>query len=80
MKDEDLTAAKLKGYNCLIKFKDGEELLIKVDQVGPGDEDEIQWFYDAEKFLNGYDEDVVEYFPSTGIAITRDSIKYIRKI
>lgn len=79
MTDEDLVAAKLKGYISLVKFKDGEELLLREPTYN--DEDEIiQWYMDAEKFINGCDEDTVEYFPSFGFAVTRDSIKYIRKI
>ena len=55
MTDEDIVAAKLKGYTCLIKFRDGEELLIKVDQVG-NDNEESGWFSDVEKFINGTEE------------------------
>jgi len=81
MTDEDLVAAKLKGYACLVKFKDGEELLIKVSDVLTGNDDEVsQWFMDAEKFINGCTEDVVEYFPVPGLAMTKDSIKYIKRI
>jgi len=82
MTNEDLVAAKLKGYTCLIKFKDGEELLIKVtDVASPTTPDhESDWFQDAEKFINGCDEGTIEYFPVPGMAVTRDSIKYIKKI
>jgi len=81
MIDEDLTAAKLKGYNCLVKFKDGEVLLLKSGTLESGDEADIEdWFRDVEKFINGCGEDVVEYFPIGGISITRDTIKYVRKI
>lgn len=79
MTDEDLVAAKLKGYTCLIKFKDGEELLIKAD-LGDDDDDELQWFQDVEKFINGCDEEIVEYFPGGAIALSRQSVKYIKKI
>lgn len=81
MTDEDLVAAKLKGYACLIKFKDGEELLIKAPEVLTGNSDEAsQWFMDAEKFINGCTDDVVEYFPVGGFAMSKDSIKYIKQI
>jgi hypothetical protein len=76
MTDEDLTAAKLKGKNCLIKFKDGEELLIKIDY---GDEDnESEWFMDMEKFINSSDDQ--DYCPLPGFSMTRGTIKYVRKI
>ena len=81
MTDEDIVLAKLKGYTCIIKFKDGEELLIKVPEVANGNiDDEVQWFEDVEKFINGCDNGVVEYFPLPNMAMTQDSIKYIRKI
>lgn len=78
MTDEDATAAKLKGYNCLVKFKDGEELFLKVDDLDNNDEDEMSdWFIDVEQFLNGTGGEV---FPIVGMALSRDAIKYIRKI
>jgi hypothetical protein len=80
MTDEDLVAAKLKGYTCLIKFKDGEELLIKAYRTSATANEEIAFFEDAEKFINGCDENVVEYFPIPGLSVTRDSIKYIKAI
>ena len=53
MTDEDRTAAKLKGFNCLIKFKDGEELLVKVDSLNGTEEEASEWLMDIEKFING---------------------------
>lgn len=80
MTDEDIVAAKLKGYNCLLKFKDGEELLLKVDDIVNSAEREMTLFEDVERFINGSDEYHIEYFPLNGVSITRDSIKYVRKI
>jgi hypothetical protein len=79
MTSEDKLAAKLKGYNCLIKFRDGEELLINVPEVDDGD-DGSQWFLDVEKFINKIDVEMFDYFPMTGIAMSRDSIKYVMKL
>jgi hypothetical protein len=79
MTDEDRTANKLKGHNCLIKFRDGEELTLHIPDLD-NNGDDIQWFADAEQFINGCGRDVVEYFPARGLAITQDSVKYIRKI
>lgn len=74
MTDEDHTAAKLKGFNCLIKFTDGEELFIIVEDLDvndPGD-----WFSKAEDYLNNKEE----LFPHSGIALSRDTVKYIKQI
>jgi len=81
MIDEDFTAAKLKGHNCLIKFKDGEELTTIADYALVGDEGD--WFENAEKFLNSIpdvhgDPDIL--FPMPGFAFCRETIKYVRKI
>jgi len=81
MTDEDFTAAKLKGYNCLIKFKDGEELTLTADYTLVGDEGD--WFENAERFLNSIvDEegDSDTLFPMPGFAFCRETIKYVRKI
>lgn len=78
MTDEDCTAAKLKGYNCLIKFKDGEELVVRTKNLNGNDDEVAQWLMDVEKFINGCTD--VEYFPIAGFAMSRESIKYIRKI
>lgn len=78
MTDEDRTAAKLRGFNCLVKFKDGEELLIKVDSLD-GDHDEAnEWFMDIENFINGSDS--IEYCPIPGLAVARDTIKYAKQL
>jgi hypothetical protein len=79
MTDEDRTAARLKGENCLIKFKDGEELLIHVADLDHDDDTCSEWFMDMEKFINGV-TDAVEYCPLPGFAMTSGSIKYVRKI
>ncbi len=78
MTDEDMTAAKLKGYNCLVKFKDGEELLLKISELDGSSDDISDWFSDAEKYLNSSDE--VEYFPVYNVAVASGVIKYIKKI
>ena len=80
MIDEDIVAAKLKGYTCLIIFRDGEELLIKVPELEVRNDISAQWLMDAEKFINGCDESDVQYFPAAGLSMTRDSIKYIRQL
>lgn len=78
MTDEDKTAAKLKGYACLLKFKDGEELLLKVPDVLDGNEEESSvWFEEAENFINNTEPELYKYFPLHGIAVSRESIKYI---
>ena len=77
MTEEDILAAKLKGYNVLIKFKDGEELLIIVDTVNSSNDDSMDWFMDAETFING--EPGVN-FPYSKIAVCKDSIKYVKKL
>lgn len=74
MTDEDRTAAKLKGFNCLIKFKDGEELFITVEDLDYDDPE--NWFSRAEDFLNGREE----IFPLPSIALSRDTVKYIKQI
>ena len=78
MTDEDLLAAKLKGYSCLIKFNDGEELCIKVPDVLSSEDESVCWFEFAESYINGHEE--VEFFPVAGFAMSRSAIKYIKKI
>lgn len=81
MTGEDKTAAKLQGYNCLVKFRDGEELLLIIPHIDGGDEEETSdWFKTAEDFINGDNTETTEYFPLHSIAVSRDSIKYILKI
>lgn len=78
MTDEDRIAAKLKGYNCLVKFKDGEELLLKVTSLNGDDEDDAYWFESSEKILNDiYKDDV---FDIPGFAVSKSTIKYFLKI
>ena len=71
--DEDITIAKLKGYTCLLKFKDGEELLLKIDL---GDNSAV-WFCDAEDSIN---INSISPFPYPDIAVDKTLIKYIIKI
>lgn len=75
---EDITAAKLKGHNCMIKFKDGETLFLTVPRLD-NSETANTWFVDAEVFINGADPDE-HAFPASGVAISQDSVKYIIKI
>jgi len=71
--EEDITAAKLKGYNCYIKFHDGEILFLKSELLE--EEDERDWSTDTENFINGKEG---ENFPCSGIAVDRKSIKYVK--
>lgn len=75
MNDEDRVAAKLKGFNILVKFVDGEEMLLKVSFVN--DPDKAEWFEDVEKFLNGNKD---QSFPLSGVAFRRETIKYVDEI
>jgi len=78
---EDRAAAKLKGYSCLVKFIDGEELYLKIDMSNMTEDDADDWFMTAERILNATDSGFsVEYFPIQGIAMSRKSIKYIMKL
>jgi hypothetical protein len=77
MTDEDRTASKLKGYNCLIKFKDGEELLVKVSEFEGTDDDISEWFSDVERFINGEKD---TFFPLSGFAVEHGCIKYVKKL
>lgn len=80
MTEEDITAAKLRGYNCLIKFKDGEVLYLTIDKL-KGDEDQVsEWLLEVERYINANHHHPFEYFPAEGVAMTRDTIKYIRAI
>lgn len=77
MTDEDRTAARLKGHNCLIKFKDGEELLLYIDELEYEDTS-YEWFLQMDKFLNS--PPTGDYIPIAELSIAKDSIKYVRKI
>lgn len=74
--NEDCTAAKLAGYNCLIKFKDSKSLFLK----GPfrSEDDESDWHEMAEQFING--PEYGETFPYGTIALDRSAVKYIIKL
>jgi hypothetical protein len=80
MTDEDKTAAKLKGYSCIVKFRDGEELLLKVDEIDKGGATSVDWFMEAERFINRRDDSTVEFFPTADIALANNSVKYIIKL
>jgi hypothetical protein len=75
MTDEDRTEEKLEGHNCLIKFKDGEELLLKIPNL---DKEDVaaSWFTSVEDFLN----DREQIFPYSGIALAPGTIKYVKQI
>lgn len=75
MTDEDVVAAKLKGFNAVIKFKDGEELLIKSSLLDSTADDKKEWITDVEDFINSSEH---AYFPHLGLAIDRDSVKYVK--
>jgi hypothetical protein len=72
--EEDLSSAKLKGYNCYLKFHDGEILFFKSAFV----ESNNDWFVEVEDFINSSND--ANNFPEPGIAIDRKSIKYVRQI
>jgi hypothetical protein len=80
MTDEDRTAAKLRGYSCIVKFRDGEELLLKVDEVDKGGDTSVDWFMEAERFINRKDDNPFEFFPTAEIALAHNSVKYIIKL
>jgi hypothetical protein len=78
MTSEDILVAKLKGYNVLVKFKDGEELLLSINELSLTE----VWFTMTEHFINstaGDDYDTPD-FSAPNIAVSRDSIKYIIKL
>lgn len=77
MTDEDIVAAKLKGHNGLIKFKDGETIFMTVYDIDTAEEAN-EMFTDTERFINN--EDGAEWCPLPNIAIARDTIKYVKKI
>lgn len=77
MTDEDRTAARLKGYNCLIKFKDGEELLLKIDDIDDEDSS-CEWFLSMDRFINS--PPTGDYIPVAELSIAKDTIKYVQKI
>lgn len=78
MTKEDHLAAKLAGYSVVVKFKDGEELFLKIDDF---DKKEFL-FEDIERFINGTndDDDNVGYFPAPDIAIASSTIKYVKAL
>jgi hypothetical protein len=75
MTNENHTAERLKGNNLLIKFRDSEELFICYDYLKVENEAEI--FDSLDRFLNNRETDI-SLIP--GIAISRETIKYIKKI
>lgn len=77
MTEEDRTAARLKGYNCLIKFKDGEELLLSIDDI---DDEELsyEWFLQMDRFINS--PPTGDYIPIAELSIAKDTIKYVKKL
>lgn len=75
MIQEDLTAAKLRGHNCLIKFKDNEELTLYVESL---EKDGGVYVLTAmEQFINAGE---TKLFPVDNIALCHDTVKYILKI
>ena len=77
MSKEDQTAEKLKGCNCFIKFTDGEELYLNIEEL-EYEEGEIEWFEDTDRFLNSADDNGVSRIP--GLAVNRKFIKYIKNL
>ena len=76
MTDEDISYAKLKGWNAIIKFTDGEELFIFIDGFNGSEEDYDECLASIDEFLNGDSK----YFPSSRIAVKKEAIKYVMKI
>lgn len=76
METEDRVVEKLKGKNCLIKFIDGEELFIFVDELNGHDPG--SWLSDVEEFLSIQGNTQVS--PVPGVALNRAQVKYIKKI
>lgn len=79
--DEDLVALKLKGYNCHIRFTDGEDLYCKVS--APSDENvRSEWLSDIEQKINGMVNEELQWgeavFPFPEMAIRAEHIKYVR--
>jgi hypothetical protein len=75
---EDQTAAKLRGCNCMLKFKDGEVLYLKIDALDSDREDSDEWLSEAEDFINNTGHG--SNFQSSKIAVCREEIKYIIRI
>jgi len=76
MTSEDHVVEKLKGKNCLIKFKDGEELFVHVPELDEDGDAVSDWLVEVEDFINGNQPS--QYFPLAGISFSRDSIKYVK--
>lgn len=74
MTEEDRVAEKLKGKNCLVKFRDGEEMYLELDPT-EGLDSEDEWFIAIDHFLNADGE-----LPILSVGLSRDAIKYIIKI
>lgn len=72
---QDRSAAKLKGHNCVVKFKDGEELYFTIDDFKDADST-MYWLQDVENLING-SSDKIEWFPIPTIAVSTNSIKYV---
>ncbi len=77
MTKEDHLAAKLAGYSVIVKFKDGEELFLKIEDFDTKD----FIFEDIERFINKTgDVENSGYFPVSDIAIAGDTIKYVKAL
>lgn len=81
MNEEDLVALKLKGYNCHVRFIDGEDLYCRADVPSdPAERD--YWISDIEQKINGHSSDELNWgeaiLPLPDIAIKTDSIKYVK--
>lgn len=77
MNSEDQLKARLEGKNCLIKFVDGEELYVYLENF-VDDEDACSILADTELFLSS--KDVIDASPIPLVALNRSHVKYIRKI
>ncbi len=69
---EDMVAYRLRGFSLLVKCKDGEEILVKLDE----DADIDALFVDVDNYLNG----TSPYLPFMGLSVSRDCIKYVIRL
>lgn len=81
MQDIDITAEKLKGNNCFVKFKDGEILFLKITGIDNDDDYLADWLMQVEDFINGRGDSFdTKNFPGGEVALSAKEIKYVRVI
>lgn len=78
MDTEDITAAKLKGYNIMVKFIDGETVFLRITAVeGLPISEAFDEFFEL---MNNFLYKNESYFPALYMSVNRDTIKYVKKI